>query len=308
MTENEFLLSDRIQKIQQVINQYGEDNFYISFSGGKDSTVLHELVDMAIPGNKIPRVYANTGIELNMIRDFVYEMQKTDDRIVIIKPSVPVKQMLDNEGYPFKSKNHARYVNRYRRIGKCDSVLQYLGERIDKKPWGSRDSCPDILKYQFTTDCKLNISDVCCVRMKEEPLDNWAKQNNRHYGIVGIMRTEGGRRKIAECMAFRGNRLWHFQPLAPLTKEWEEWFVDTYQVKICEIYKDPYNFPRTGCKGCPFARYLQHELDILEQFFPNERKQCEIIWKPVYDEYRRLGYRLRQDEQIPGQMSIEDYL
>ena len=31
------------------------------------------------------------------------------------------------------------------------------------------------------------------------------------------------------------------------------------------------------------------------KFFPNERKQCEIIWEPVYDEYGRLGYRLRKD-------------
>lgn len=71
MTDNEFLLEDRLQKIRSVINKYGEENFYISFSGGKDSTVLSALIDMACPENKIPRVYANTGIELNMIRDFV---------------------------------------------------------------------------------------------------------------------------------------------------------------------------------------------------------------------------------------------
>ncbi len=69
--DNEFLLQDRIQKIQQIISQYGEENFAMSFSGGKDSTVLSALIDMALPNNKIPRLYANTGIELNMIRDFV---------------------------------------------------------------------------------------------------------------------------------------------------------------------------------------------------------------------------------------------
>lgn len=68
---NEFLLQDRIQKIQQIIRKYGEENFYISFSGGKDSTVLSALVDMAIPNNKIPRVYVNTGIEYRLILDFV---------------------------------------------------------------------------------------------------------------------------------------------------------------------------------------------------------------------------------------------
>lgn len=71
MTENEFLLEDRLAKIRSVIGQYGKENFYLSFSGGKDSTVLSALLDMAIPGNTIPRVYANTGIEYRLILDFV---------------------------------------------------------------------------------------------------------------------------------------------------------------------------------------------------------------------------------------------
>ena len=89
---NEFILQDRLQKIRQIINQYRENNFAISFSGGKDSTVLSALVDMAVPGNAIPRVFADTGIELKMIRDFVVEKQKNDGRVVIIKPSVSIKK------------------------------------------------------------------------------------------------------------------------------------------------------------------------------------------------------------------------
>lgn len=68
---NEFLLQDRLQKIRQIINKYGEGNFYLSYSGGKDSTVLSALIDMALPDNTIPRVYANTGIEYRLILDFV---------------------------------------------------------------------------------------------------------------------------------------------------------------------------------------------------------------------------------------------
>lgn len=90
--DNEFLLQDRIQKIQQIINQYGEENFYLSFSGGKDSTLLSHLVDMALPNNKIPRVFADTGIELKMIVDFVKELQTQDDRVVIIQPSKNIKR------------------------------------------------------------------------------------------------------------------------------------------------------------------------------------------------------------------------
>lgn len=292
MTENEFLLEDRLQKIRQIINKYGEENFYISFSGGKDSTVLSALVDMALPENKIPRVYANTGIELNMIRDFVYEMQKTDNRIIIVKPAIPIKPMLEREGYPFKSKVHAHCVNLYQIGSDNKMVLGYLGKRSET--WHSR-TCPKILRYQFTEQNDLRISDKCCIRLKEEPLINYGKANNKKITILGTMRVEGGRRSNLQCLLFEGNKLKKFQPLAPVTKEWENWFIVEYDIEICDIYKPPYTFDRTGCKGCPFALHLQHELDVLEEFFPNERKQCEAIWKPVYDEYRRIGYRLKKE-------------
>lgn len=70
--EYEFILTDRIAKIQAINEQYDlEHNSYIAFSGGKDSVVLSHLIDMALPNNKIPRVYANTGIEYNDMVKFV---------------------------------------------------------------------------------------------------------------------------------------------------------------------------------------------------------------------------------------------
>lgn len=305
MTDNEFLLQDRVQKIQQIIGKYGEENFYISFSGGKDSTVLSALIDMALPENKIPRVYANTGIDLNKIRDFVFELAKDDDRFEIIKPSIPIKKMLEQEGYPFKSKQHSKWWDYFGRLGLTYGVKNYIGigDKTLYRP------CPKILKYQFTDEFKarMKISDHCCLRMKEEPLQKWGKTNNRPYSIVGVMRDEGGRRERANCLAFQGKKLKNFQPLAPITKEWEEWFIEKYKVKICELYYPPYNFERTGCKGCPFALHLQDELDTLEKYFPEERKQCEIIWKPVYDEYRRIGYRLKPNSDYK-QMNLEDWM
>ena len=287
--ENEMLLNDRIMKIQSIIRKYGEDNFYISFSGGKDSTVLSALVDMALPNNKIPRVYANTGIELNMIRDFVIELSKTDNRIQIIKPSIPIKQMLDREGYPFKSKRHSQMWAIWNNNHNNTSAIKYRDGLYNF----SSNKCPKKLKYQFTDDFSLKLSDKCCFRLKEEPLKKWQDENNKPYGIVGIMREEGGRRSWAQCLAFNGKNLKNFQPLAPIAKDWEEWFIKMYNIKICDIYKPPYSFERTGCKGCPFNIHIQRTLDTLDKYFPEERKQCEIIWKPVYDEYRRIGYRLK---------------
>lgn len=295
MTENEFILQDRIAKIQSVINEYGEEKFSISFSGGKDSCVLSKLVDISVPGNTIPRIYADTGIELKMVRDHVIEMSKGDPRVFMIKPTVPIKQMLEQEGYPFKSKRHARTVALYQKGGleKHKSVRAYLGMEADRD-WAPMNKCPKILRYQFTGECNLPISDKCCVNLKEKPLDKWKKEHGRPYSIIGVMRDEGGRRVNAGCMSFNRGKLTAFQPLVAVTKEWEDWFIEEYHVKIPALYYPPYNFERTGCKGCPFAMHLQNELDTLEKFFPAERKQCEAIWKPVYDEYRRLGYRLKR--------------
>ena len=45
--DNEFLLLDRIDKIQAINKQLDlENNAYIAFSGGKDSTILHYLIDL----------------------------------------------------------------------------------------------------------------------------------------------------------------------------------------------------------------------------------------------------------------------
>ncbi len=300
--EFEFLLFDRITKIQSVMRQYGEENFYLSFSGGKDSTVLSYLLDMALPDNKIPRVYINTGIEYRLVRDFVKEIAERDDRFHMIAPQKNIKKTLEEEGYPFKSKEHSEYLDIYQRNGKTKTYERYMNPSEERKTFG----CPESLKYQFSDDFKLKVSDKCCFRMKEEPLRNWAKENEKPYTIIGIMRDEGGRRNRAGCLAFSGKKLTAFQPLAVVTKDWEDWLIERYDIQLSPIYHEPYNFERTGCKGCPFAINLQEQLDILDTYFPTERKQCEIIWKPVYDEYRRIGYRLQKDEF--RQASIFDFV
>lgn len=205
---------------------------------------------------------------------------------------------------------HAKIVDIYQRHGKTKTYYNYLGIEKDTygDTYGERWKCPEILKYQFSKDFNIRVSDKCCMRLKEEPLKKWQKDNNRPYPIIGVMRAEGGRRNNAHCLAFRGNKFTAFQPLVAVTKDWEDWYIEKKNIKLCDLYYPPYNFTRTGCKGCPFSIQVQEELDTLSKFFPNEAKQCEIIWQPVYAEYRRLGYRLRPNEQLPGQITVEEYL
>lgn len=304
-------LEERMRKCQMVFQEFGEENFYVSFSGGKDSMVMHELIDLACPGNTIPRVYADTGIEYEAIRSFVKELAEKDNRFVIIKPSVPIKQMLDKEGYPFKSKWHGRIHETFRSMGReCRHVKTYLGEMPAKSGAYIKGghACPKILRYQFEEGAlSFPISQKCCARLKKDPMHKWEKENKKPFKIIGILREEGGQRNTSQCLAFRNNKLFAFQPLAPLTKEWEDWFIRVHGIKLCKLYYPPYNFERTGCKGCPFNINIQRELDTLDKYFPKERAQCERIWKPVYDEYRRLGYRLRPLDE-GRQMTIEELL
>jgi len=157
---------------------------------------------------------------------------------------------------------------------------------------------PNKLKYQFNKNFKLNVSDRCCVEMKEKPILEWEKKTGIKNKMLGLMASEGGRRALrGKCKTFKENRL-SFQPLMKVTEEWEQWFIDKFNIKLCELYYPPYNFKRTGCKGCPYSLKLQEQLDTMERLLPNERKQCELIWKPVYTEYRRIGYRLKGTEQL----------
>lgn len=156
---------------------------------------------------------------------------------------------------------------------------------------------PDKLKYQYKEGFEMNISDRCCYEFKENPIKEWEKANNKPHKILGLMRAEGGRRATSKCKAFKNGKL-SFSPLAVVTKEWEEWFINEYHIELCKLYYPPFNFERTGCKGCPYNIQIQEELDALEKHLPEEKRQCEYLWKPVYDEYRRIGYRLKKEEQL----------
>jgi 3'-phosphoadenosine 5'-phosphosulfate sulfotransferase (PAPS reductase)/FAD synthetase len=182
MTENEFMLQDRIQKIKSINELYDlEKNSYISFSGGKDSTVLSALIDLALSDNKIPRVNVNTGIELKMISDFVKRKAEIDSRIIILHPTQSITKTLQEYGYPFKSKMHSHMVALYQRIGLTYGIHHYLqDEQAEKTVFRP---CPKKLKYQFTPEFNLKISDKCCFYLKEKPMTDWSKENSRYKYI-----------------------------------------------------------------------------------------------------------------------------
>ena len=151
MTENEFLLSDRIAKIKSMNELYDlENNAYISYSGGKDSTVLSHLIDEALPNNKIPRVYINTGIEYKLLVTFVEREREKDNRIQIIAPQKNIREILEQYGYPFKSKEHSHKLCEWKKGNKPVSIKNYF--RLQDSGYRT---CPQILMYQMQDDFKL---------------------------------------------------------------------------------------------------------------------------------------------------------
>jgi len=293
----ELTLFDRIEVIKTANKKYDlEHNAYISFSGGKDSTIVHHLIDMALPNNRIPRVFINTGIEYNDIVAFVKKMAEKDDRFIILKPSVPVKPMLEKYGYPFKSKEFANIYAVYQRSGKTKSVRKFLKE----EPSSRKIVCPAVLKPLFETQLDFKISSKCCDKMKKEPIHKWEKENHRSVSITGMRNSEGGQRlTIKGCILTddKGN-LKKFHPLLKVDDAWEDEFVSVENIQLCKLYYPPYNFQRTGCKGCPYNLKLAEQLGTMMVKLPNERMQCEALWKPSYDLYRKMNYRLSNQMNI----------
>lgn len=293
----ELTLFDRVEHIKTTNRLYDlENNAYLSFSGGKDSTILHRLLDIALPNNRIPRVFINTGIEYQMIVDFVKGLASKDDRFIILQPSTPIKPMLEKVGYPFKSKEHSLYVEQYQKNGMSKTVQRYLNPSENRKDYG----CPQLLKYQFTKDFQIKISNKCCFELKKKPIHEWQKQSHRTITLTGMRKSEGGNRKnISGCvLTDNKGKLIKYHPLLVVDDEWENEFVERERIALCPLYCQPFNFKRSGCCGCPYNLNLQDDLELIEKLLPNERRKAEIIWKPIYQEYRRLNYRLKKVEQI----------
>ena len=237
----ELTLFDRLEVIKATNQKYDlEHNAYISFSGGKDSTILHYLIDMALPNNNIPRVFADTGIEYQAIRDFVYDLAKKDPRFVILKPSQPIKPMLERIGYPFKSKEFSKVVNTYQintdeldkyvnmpteevqkfmlehkdieksLLGKGLFAIYFVhGLRVVRDSEGyiqsyktvSKFNCPKSLRYLFTRDFDIKISHNCCMKLKKEPFKKFSHESGRPIAMTGMRREEGGQREnIKGCV------------------------------------------------------------------------------------------------------------
>lgn len=83
----------------------------VSFSGGKDSTVLAHLVHDFYPD--VPLVFANTGLEYPEIQSFARKMGAE-----FVRPKMRFDEVISTYGYPIISKENAEAIYYARRIRK----------------------------------------------------------------------------------------------------------------------------------------------------------------------------------------------
>ncbi len=267
-------LSEKISMSKRRIRQWYEHwkgNVYISFSGGKDSTVLLHLVRSIYPD--IPAVFVDTGLEYPEIKEFV----KTFDNVVILRPKLSFKQVLDKYGYPVVSKRVARQISTLQNPTKRNSATRKLYLTGIKRD-GTKSTQFEIpKKWKYLVNAPFKISDKCCDIMKKLPFKEYEKQIG-NKGYIGTMANDSSMRQAnylrTGCNVFNGNYIksmplsfWNYKNI------WD--YIKKFKLKYASIYDN--GLKNTGCLFCMFGVHLEKGLNrfqLLEKSHPQLYSYC----------------------------------
>lgn len=175
-------------RINNAIDKFGRNELYVSFSGGKDSTVLHYLVaevELERFGDiKIARVFDDTGLEFPELRQFAKTIAN-----VIIRPDMNFKQVLEKYGYPVISKTQAMAIRKLRTQNLSDEYRNKLLYGDERGTAGKLSN-----KYHYLLNAPFKISEQCCDVMKKRPFHAYEKNTNR-IPMTGVMASESNNRE-----------------------------------------------------------------------------------------------------------------
>lgn len=280
-------LDSKIEMTKRRIKEWYEafdGNVYVSFSGGKDSTVLLHIARQMYPD--IPAVFVDTGLEYPEIRDFV----KTIDGVTWLKPEMNFRKVIETYGYPVVSKRTAsniEYGRKAKERGDIEMWEHYIcGKRVNKRTGEIYTYMPMPQFAKKLYESNIKVSSRCCYVMKEQPLNDFAKETG-HKAIVGIMAAESKRREQAwlrtGCNNFGGSAP-KSKPLSFWTEQDILLYLKTYAVPYCPIYGEIVDengklkttgASRTGCMFCTFGAHLEKN--------PNRFQRMKITHPKIYD-------------------------
>lgn len=289
------LLEDKIRfterRINEWVNEYGEDGVYISFSGGKDSTVLLDIARRLYPNLKA--MFVDTGLEYPEIRQFV----KTFDNVDILRPQKRFDQVIQEYGYPIVSKEVSECVDQARKAlvtGKYPYRLAKLeGTAKDKEGNLSKYNCS---KWKFLLDAPFKISNKCCNIMKKKPAHNYHKQTGRNP-IIATMASESRLRTQQYlkqgCNGFN-NKIPTSTPMAFWTEQDVLQYLYENKIPYASVYgnlirNSDNTFSFTGCQrtGCMFCGYGCHR-----EKEPNRFQRLKLTHPRQYDYIiNKLGFK-----------------
>lgn len=256
--------------------EYWEGKVYISFSGGKDSTVLVHIAQSIYPD--IPLVFVNTGLEYPEITEFVKSFDVTH-----LKPKTPFHKVIEKYGYPVISKVVAQQLFEIRTT-KSDKLLN---KRLygDKKGNGKLSE-----KWKFLINAPFKISHKCCDILKKNPIKKYEK-NTGNKSILGTMASESHQRQYTYlqngCNSFFSNR-----PLSTPLGFWNKKdivaYIEKFNINYSDIYKKDESRNGTGCMFCMFGVHKESS-----GFFAKNRFQKMRETHPKKYEYcmEKLGIK-----------------
>lgn len=282
--EQKVIMSQR--RIQEWYD-YWDGQVYVSFSGGKDSTVLLDIVRKMYPD--VPAVFVNTGLEYPEIQAFV----KEHENVTILRPKMRFDEVLKTYGYPVLSKEIAKKLEAVH-LGQNWSKPYVEGTA--KTPTGEY-SHYNVDKYAPVLQMDWRISPRCCNVMKKEPVKEYGRRTGRKP-ITGTMAVESATRKgqwkRKGCNAFDTP-----QPISNPMSFWTNQdvlqYLQEYHVPYCSVYGEivedkkgklkTTGLNRTGCVFCGFGCHLDKSptrFQRLQETHPKQYQYC--IGGGEYDE------------------------
>lgn len=297
-------------RIREWVKEYGTDGVYVSFSGGKDSTVLLHIVRELYPN--IEAVFVDTGLEYPEIREFV----KTFSNVTILRPKMRFDEVIKKYGYPLISKDISLTLYYARRNSEW-AIKRLYGVSPNGEP--SQYRADRYGKFRPLLNVDFKISNWCCLEMKEKPMHLKEKEKKP---IIALLAEESERRTDAwlktGCNAFDSKH-----PMSKPMSFWTEQDVLKYikqnTLSIASVYGDVVNesqivksgneifeqqsmfegcggkltttgCKRTGCMFCGFGCHLEKESRWLrlKKTHPRQYEYCigggeyneEGIWQP----------------------------